>query len=89
MAARASLFRTESRWGLYHYRQDHPKLDNANWFVHSILRLGADGQMELLKRPVEPYVIPLDEEELSAYHRLRINDASAAEKTPDSAAALW
>lgn len=88
MAARASLFRTESRWGLYHYRQDYPKLDNANWFVHSVLRQGADGQTELLKRPVEPYVIPLDAEELSAYHRLRI-DETAAEKTADSAAALW
>ncbi len=25
MAARASLFREESRWGLYHYRADFPQ----------------------------------------------------------------
>ena len=29
MAARASLFRTESRWGLYHYRVDHPRRNDA------------------------------------------------------------
>jgi succinate dehydrogenase/fumarate reductase flavoprotein subunit len=77
MAARASLFRTESRWGLYHYRQDFPEQDDANWFAHSILRRGADGAMELLKRPVEPYVVPLDEEELRTYHRLRIEESEA------------
>ncbi len=76
MAARASLFRTESRWGLYHYRQDYPEQDDANWFVHSILRRGADGQMEFYKRPVEPYVVPLDAEELREYHRLRIPEAA-------------
>src|SRR2546421_2862774 len=26
MAARASLYRTESRWGLYHYRVDYPEM---------------------------------------------------------------
>lgn len=26
MAARASLFRKESRWGLYHYRADFPQI---------------------------------------------------------------
>lgn len=72
MAAGASLFRTESRWGLYHYRQDYPELDDANWFAHSILRRGSDGSMEFLKRPVEPYVVPLDTDELRTYHRLRI-----------------
>jgi succinate dehydrogenase/fumarate reductase flavoprotein subunit len=72
MAARASLERTESRWGLYHHRLDHPALDNARWFVHLNLRKGPTGTMEFLKRPVAPYVVPLDEEELLAYHRLRI-----------------
>jgi succinate dehydrogenase/fumarate reductase flavoprotein subunit len=37
MAARASLFRTESRWGLYHARVDYPETDNENWFCHTIL----------------------------------------------------
>ena len=27
MAATSSLYRTESRWGLYHYRVDHPETD--------------------------------------------------------------
>lgn len=72
MAARASLERTESRWGLYHYRLDHPDMDNEHWFVHLNLRKGAGEEMEFLKRPVAPYQVPLDEDELWAYHRLRI-----------------
>jgi succinate dehydrogenase/fumarate reductase flavoprotein subunit len=72
MAARASLFREESRWGLYHYRQDFPEMDDENWFVHVNLKLGSDGVMNLFKRPVEPYVIPLDETELRNYRRIRI-----------------
>ena len=35
MAAFASLFRTESRWGLYHLRVDYPAKDDANWFCHT------------------------------------------------------
>ncbi|RZL10949.1 MAG: fumarate reductase/succinate dehydrogenase flavoprotein subunit, partial [Rubrivivax sp.] len=34
MAARASLYRTESRWGLYHARVDFPQRDDANWLTH-------------------------------------------------------
>ena len=73
MAARASLYRTESRWGLYHYRQDFPEMDDSRWFAHVNLKRGAEGHMELLTRPVAPYVVALDEEELRSYHRLRIN----------------
>jgi hypothetical protein len=36
------------------------------------LKLGADGSMNLFKRPVEPYVVPLDETELRNYRRIRI-----------------
>lgn len=71
LAARASLFRTESRWGLYHSRQDYPRLDNENWFVHSALVLGEDGNVRLSKRPVAPYVVPLDDE-LNTYQNIRI-----------------
>jgi len=78
MAARASLFRTESRWGLYHYRQDYPEMDDANWFVHVNLKKGFEDEMRLFRRPVEPYVIPLNEEELRTYHRLRIDTAEPA-----------
>jgi len=72
MAARASLFRTESRWGLYHYRQDYPAMDDENWFVHVNLKLGSDGTMTLFKRPIEPYVVPLDQSELQTYRKIRI-----------------
>jgi succinate dehydrogenase/fumarate reductase flavoprotein subunit len=78
MAARASLFRQESRWGLYHYRLDFPEMNDADWFVHSILRRGSDGRVEVYKRPVEPYVVPLTDEELRSYHRLRIETSTTA-----------
>jgi len=72
MAARASLFRTESRWGLYHYRQDYPERNDQDWFVHSNLKKGEDGRMQFFKRPVEPYVVPLDEHDFDSYRGLRI-----------------
>ena len=72
MAARSSLFRTESRWGLYHYCVDYPQRDDENWFCHTALRRGEDGSMQLRKQPVEPYVVPIDEAERVAYHRLRV-----------------
>jgi succinate dehydrogenase/fumarate reductase flavoprotein subunit len=72
MAARASLTRTESRWGLYHYRVDHPAMHNENWFCHLQLKKGPDGAMTFAKRPVTPYIVPLDGDEMLAYHRLRI-----------------
>lgn len=72
LAARASLFRTESRWGLYHYRQDYPERDDQNWFVHSGLRRLENGEVQLSKRPVAPYVVPVDDDEVNSYRRLRI-----------------
>jgi succinate dehydrogenase/fumarate reductase flavoprotein subunit len=72
MAARASLFRTESRWGLYHHYVDHPERDDANWFCHSLLSRGADGAMALRKHAIEPYIVPVDDEERTAYQRLRV-----------------
>jgi len=72
MAARASLFRKESRWGLYHYRVDYPQRNDAEWFVHCHLRKSADGEMEHIKRPIEPYVVELDDTEKTAYDRLRV-----------------
>ncbi len=38
MAARASLYRQESRWGLYHYRLDYPEKTIRSGFVMSISR---------------------------------------------------
>ncbi|MFI6145503.1 fumarate reductase/succinate dehydrogenase flavoprotein subunit [Streptomyces sp. NPDC051109] len=61
MAARASLARTESRWGLYHERLDHPERDDPAWLHHLDLRKSPSGAMEFTARPVEPYVVPVPE----------------------------
>jgi succinate dehydrogenase/fumarate reductase flavoprotein subunit/HEAT repeat protein len=61
MAARSSLVRTESRWGLYHDRMDHPDRDDSEWFAHLNLRKAADGAMEFIRRPVAPYLVPVPE----------------------------
>ncbi len=61
MAARSSLTRTESRWGLYHDRADLPGRDDSEWGYHLNLRKDADGQMVFLKRPVAPYFISVPE----------------------------
>jgi succinate dehydrogenase/fumarate reductase flavoprotein subunit len=71
MAARASLYRTESRWGLYHHRVDYPERNDEDWFVHVQLQK-INGQMECFKRPIAPYIVGLDEREKSAYQNLRI-----------------
>ena len=61
MAARSSLMRTESRWGLYHDNLDHPQRDDASWMYHLNLRKRADSAMEFLKRPVAEYLVPVPE----------------------------
>lgn len=72
MAAQASMFREESRWGLYHYRVDYPERNDAEWFAHChLVKSGEDG-MKSFKRPVEPYLYALDETERGAYQRLRV-----------------
>lgn len=75
MAARASLFRTESRWGLYHHRVDHPTRNDAEWFCHTHLKKGDNGEMTSFKRPVEPYLVAIDQEERQAYQKLRVATA--------------
>ncbi|MFI9045917.1 fumarate reductase/succinate dehydrogenase flavoprotein subunit [Streptomyces sp. NPDC053427] len=60
MAARSSLARTESRWGLYHARTDHPERDDDAWLHHLDLRKSATGAMEFTARPVAPYLVPVD-----------------------------
>ncbi|BBZ44688.1 fumarate reductase/succinate dehydrogenase flavoprotein subunit [Mycobacterium parmense] len=61
MAARSSLTRTESRWGLYHDRADLPGRDDGQWGYHLNLRKDADGGMAFLKRPVAPYIVAVPE----------------------------
>ncbi|SPM43229.1 oxidoreductase [Mycobacterium numidiamassiliense] len=61
MAARSSLTRTESRWGLYHDRADLPGRDDSEWGYHLNLRKQPNGEMAFLKRPVAPYFVPVPE----------------------------
>jgi succinate dehydrogenase/fumarate reductase flavoprotein subunit len=77
LAAKASLFRTESRWGLYHYRTDFPDRDDARWFSFVEVRKGQDGRPELFTRPVPDYLVPIAEGEKDAYARLRIEQPAA------------
>jgi succinate dehydrogenase/fumarate reductase flavoprotein subunit len=79
MAAAASLYRTESRWGLYHMRVDYPQTDNVNWFCHTMLFKDAAGRIAHRKRPIDPYIVPVAASEMSAYHQLRIKPPVAAE----------
>lgn len=75
MAARASLYRTESRWGLYHNRVDYPERNDADWFVH--VQLKKEGErMTCFKRAIEPYIVPLNDNEKSAYQRLRVQKSA-------------
>jgi succinate dehydrogenase/fumarate reductase flavoprotein subunit len=78
MAARASLYRKESRWGLYHHRLDFPEMNNQDWFCHVNLKKGGDGAMQLFKQPVPPYVVSLEADELKTYHKLRVSAAAEA-----------
>jgi len=78
-AAVASLYRTESRWGLYHYRVDFPERDDANWFVHVNLRKDDDGTPQPLRREVAPYIVPVSTEELSSYSRIRVEQPARQE----------
>ncbi len=77
MAARASLYRTESRWGLYHYRVDCPEQNDAEWFCHTRLYKDENGNMAHGKRPVAPYLVELGEEK-DAYQKLRVQKAANA-----------
>lgn len=75
MAACASMYRQESRWGLYHHYVDHPNTDNDNWFCHVQLFKDDNQKMACRKRDIEPYVVELNEHERSAYQQLRVKSA--------------
>jgi len=77
MAAVSSMYRTESRWGLYHYRVDYPDTDNSKWHCHVQTIKGADGLPTCTTREIEPYIVQLDAEEKDAYNKLRINKSTA------------
>ena len=71
MAAHASLYRTESRWGLYHLRLDYPEKNDADWFCHTLLSK-RNGRMTSEKRAVDPYIVPVEDEEKGLYDRQRV-----------------
>ncbi len=75
MAAHASLYRTESRWGLYHNRVDYPERDNENWFCHTLLTK-KNGKMSSEKKDVDPYVVEISDDEKDIYDKQRV-EASA------------
>ncbi len=77
MAARASLFREESRWGLYHHRVDFPERNDGEWFCHCHLKKGENGEMTSFRKAVEPYLIALDAQEQTAYDQLRVKADAA------------
>jgi len=72
MAAHASLYREESRWGLYHLRTDFPEKDNENWNCHTLLGK-VDGQMSSSKHPIAPYVVEIADDEKDLYDKQRIS----------------
>lgn len=71
MAVASSLYRTESRWGLYHARTDYPEKDDENWFCHTLLSK-KDGRMTSEKRKVQPYIVPIADDEKDLYDKQRI-----------------
>ena len=75
MAAVASLYRTESRWGLYHYRVDYPERNDQDWFCHVQLKKSDDDEMVCYKKPISPYTVALDDQEKQAYDQLRVKQA--------------
>ncbi len=78
LAARASFYREESRWGLYHYRTDYQGRNDADWFAFVEVRKGADGQPEIFKRPVPDYIYPIDKSELYGYDAMRVESETLA-----------
>jgi succinate dehydrogenase/fumarate reductase flavoprotein subunit len=52
-SAAASLERKESRWGNAHQRTDYPTLDDLSWRCHVDVRKGGDGEVTVLKRPLD------------------------------------
>lgn len=52
-SATASLERKESRWGNAHQRTDYPKPDDSNWLCHIDVLKGGNGNVSVLKRPLE------------------------------------
>ncbi|PPA01529.1 fumarate reductase/succinate dehydrogenase flavoprotein subunit, partial [Pseudomonas sp. MWU12-2312b] len=59
------------------YRVDHPQRNDNDWFCHCHLKKDENGLMTSFKKAVEPYIIPLDADEMQAYDRLRVGADAA------------
>jgi len=77
MAAVSSLYRTESRWGLYHKRAEYAGKNDAEWFCHTLLSKSADGNYSMRKKDVKPCIVEIEEHERDAYDKQRVQNASA------------
>ena len=61
MAAKASLYRTESRWGLYHYRLDFPNRNDEEWMCNTIIKKSFDNnEMTIFKEDLKPYLFDVN-----------------------------
>jgi len=61
MAAKASLYRTESRWGLYHYRLDFPNRNDEEWMCNTIIKKSLDNnEMTIFKEDLKPYLFDVN-----------------------------
>ena len=74
MAAHASLYRTESRWGLYHNRVEYKRNDD-DWFCHTLLSRDENGLPTSRKQAVKPYIVEIDDDEKDAYNNQRVSVA--------------
>jgi len=52
MATAASLYRKESRWGIYHYRADFPQRDDAEWKEFVVVNRDGAGRPSVSTLPV-------------------------------------
>ena len=57
---------------MYHSYADYPEKNNDDWFCHAQLKKDDNGKMTSFKRPVAPYIVEIDEEEMGAYDRQRV-----------------
>ncbi|MFK7992960.1 MAG: fumarate reductase/succinate dehydrogenase flavoprotein subunit [Granulosicoccus sp.] len=81
MAAHASLYRKESRWGLYHNRVEYAGKNDDEWFCHTLLSKSAEGNYSMRKQAVKPYIVEIEEHERGAYDKQRVQKDPLIEAT--------
>lgn len=78
MAAVASMYRTESRWGLYHNRVEYAGKNNDEWFCHTLLSKSPEGKYHMRKQDVQPYIVEIEDHEKDAYDKQRVKKQAEA-----------